>query len=392
MMSLYQTLTEPEEVEGNDSPSGSEGNQDGDDSDQASHEPSQTNAMHQSCDATMMGNASSLSSPTRFQTWRQAHTAYCREKRVLRASLQQIIQEYYPDDYEIPWDLPPLQQVVTTCDQLPSSLTSEPVTTTPTNLESSNGNVSPGIASSVFHFTKKLVLSAISYEEDVVDEESLIPSANDDAFVHNNATVAASSPQAALVDMSVPVVHVDRTLACLRRLDSRLSEQLSAAAARPGQSDHLWILPRADWNSWLQNNDTAEKGDCVVPFQTLATADLDWLLQVLVQQGRATLLSRPNQQDLIVISADCSKTTDDEDAATMTTTSREVDIAVTLWDLQSAKTKMTHLIDEWNQEAELCRRRALACKKKKDKDATNQALLLLKKRKLLEQQLSLIHI
>ena len=314
-------------------------------------------------------------------TWKDAHDEYCGKQNVLRASIQQVLEDYYDscrtseDNQEIPWELPTRPTVVINEQELfsRSSLLSPPPPTTATTTPSSS---SKSVAA-VFQWTKQLasgwISTILSPDGDADYYETPDWQQSDDDALED----ASSSSQQ--LDWNLPIIHVPHTLNCLQHLQQRIRTETTAGAS----SSPMIIMAKSNWNTWCS---TTENDSSFLA--KLSLPDTEWLLTLLVSCQQAKILKRQDRVDLVILggssSCCCSSSNSKNDVSDEEHNNIDNDVHITLWDLSQAQERLETQLQDWTSQATECSQKALQYKQQQQMP---MALSQMAKRKLLHQRI-----
>jgi hypothetical protein len=290
------------------------------------------------------------------QTWNQAHLEYCRQHSLLVATPKQILQSL-PDGEEVAWTLPKVEQavVVSTGDKqgmLQAILQQEKVQESTTCDTSSSSSSSYRIWSRVYGAVSSVVRKMNDDDDDDLSEHVEWNQAGDDALGDEQAQ------QRGIVDWKDPILCLELMTPCWHSLQTRLAREIDPS------SPHL--LGRSEWKDWLGQDG---EGDSML--FSLSQKDADLLLDLLIINQQAKLVSRNGKPELIALGA----VVDDNNA---------LDAAVTIWDLNLAMQSTERRLEEWAVQVQECEKKALQCKQQ---GQPKLALYQMGRRKLIQRQM-----
>jgi hypothetical protein len=290
------------------------------------------------------------------QTWDQAHLKYCQQHHLFVASLQKVLQSL-PDGEEVTWTLPKVEQavVVSTGDKqgmLQAILQQEKVQESKTAKSRTSGTPA---SSSSYRILSKVygAVSSVVWKSDEDDDE--FPEHVEWNQAGDHALGDEQPQQRGIVDWKDTILCLELITPSWHSLQTRL--------ARVDPSPYLF--KRADWKDWLRKD-----SDDNSMFSQLAPKDADLLLDLLITNRQAKVVSRDGKPELIALGA--------------TVDNNAVDAAVTIWDLNLAMQSTERQLEEWAVQIQECEKKALLLKQQ---GQPKLALHQMGRRKLLQVQL-----
>jgi hypothetical protein len=322
-----------------------------------------------------------LASPPPPQTWKQAHLQYCRQHLVFVASPQQVLQSL-PDGEELSWTLPKVELAVVVVastgskqDMLQAILQpkQEPASTTG-GTSSSSSSSSYIIWSQVYGAVSNRFWNSEHNDDDDFSEHVEWNQAGDHAAEALEGASSQSQPRA-IVDWKDPLLCLELIIPCWHNLQTRLAREVV---------DPPHLLKRTEWKEWLgqdidhDNDDTGDGDDNDSMLSSIHQKDADLLLDLLMMNQQAKLVSRNGKPELIALQA--AAFSDDEN----NNSNNALDAAVTIWDLNVAMQSTERQLETWAVQVGECEQKAMHYKLKKQ---SQQALFQMGRRQLLQRQM-----
>jgi hypothetical protein len=322
---------------------------------------------------------------------------YCQKHGVMRASMLQVLRDVCDENEDVPCNLPSRGAVLVDASEVACLLLQKPNVESP-KMEpaaSTSGIGSAVIKGAVavvtlpFSLTKQ-VITGLWAEDDDDDGEEWRQD-GDDAFENDDDTEDAadqmSTENKAGFGTSTLIVNVPLTRSAVRLLE----HEINSHHAQSFQGDMPIVLGQSEWVQWSAT--VLSKGSCPA-LSNLSMHDKEFLLEVLTCMRIAKIIRRREKfkaPDLIVLFPASMIAKVDKEQAKQNDVSEipeSLNLPVSLWDIRNAEQLIERQIEALSEQVNECGKKALEYKKRNKK---NLALVQMKKRKTLEQNIEAAH-